>query len=60
MPKITPLLKVLFTLNIYKLSESGILLAWYTISDKLAGVSGKYFKSEKEIKSSPLSYNKKK
>ena len=60
MPKMTPVLKVLFTPNIHKPSESGALLARCAISDKLAGVSGKYFEGEKEIKSSPPSYDEKK
>lgn len=60
MPKITPLLKVLYTPNIHKPSESGASLARYAISDKLAGVSGKYFEGEVEIKSSPPSYDEKK
>ncbi|KFY28237.1 hypothetical protein V491_00559 [Pseudogymnoascus sp. VKM F-3775] len=60
MPKITPVLKVLFTPNIHKPSESGASLARYAISDKLSGVSGKYFEGDKEIKSSPPSYDEKK
>lgn len=60
MPKITPVLKVLFTPNIHKPSESGALLARCAISDELAGVSGKYFEGAKEIKSSPQSYDEKK
>ncbi|KFY42150.1 hypothetical protein V494_02560 [Pseudogymnoascus sp. VKM F-4513 (FW-928)] len=60
MPKMTPVLRVLFTPNIHKPSESGALLARCAISDKLAGVSGKYFEGEKEIKSSSASYDEKK
>ncbi|KFX90842.1 hypothetical protein V490_06254 [Pseudogymnoascus sp. VKM F-3557] len=60
MPKMTPVLRVLFTPNIHKPNESGALLARCAISDELAGVSGKYFEGAKEIKSSPPSYDQKK
>lgn len=55
--QITPLLKVVFTPNIHKPSESGASLAWVATADEIASVSGKYFEGRKEIKSSELSYN---
>lgn len=60
MPKMTPVLKVLFTPNIHTPSESGASLARCAVSDELAGVSGKYFEGQKEIKSSSASYDEKK
>lgn len=55
--QITPLLKIAFTPNIHKPSESGASLVWVATADEMTSVTGKYFEGRKEIKSSQLSYN---
>ncbi|KAI9150388.1 Short-chain dehydrogenase TIC 32 A, chloroplastic [Paramyrothecium foliicola] len=60
MPRVTPLLRILFTPNIHKPSESGESLARLAASDEMASVAGKYFEGRKEIKSSVDSYDVKK
>ncbi|KAK6193297.1 hypothetical protein LQW54_012598 [Pestalotiopsis sp. IQ-011] len=57
-PRITPLLRVVFTANIHKPSESGASLAH--VADNAANVSGKYFEGRKEIQSSQQTYDEKK
>ncbi|KAI0403091.1 dehydrogenase/reductase [Xylaria palmicola] len=57
MPRITPVLRAVYTANIHKPSESGASLAWLACSDEMAGVSGKYFEGRKEIPSSKDSYD---
>ncbi|KAI0438983.1 dehydrogenase/reductase [Xylaria telfairii] len=59
LPKIRPVLKIVYTDNIHKPSESGASLAWLACSDETAGVSGKYFEGRKEIRSSNDSYDEK-
>ncbi|KAI1193193.1 dehydrogenase/reductase [Nemania serpens] len=59
-PKITPVLKAVWTDNIHRPSESAASLARLACSDDVAGVSGKYFEGRKEIKSSKDSYDEKK
>lgn len=55
LPRITPLLRVVFTPNIHKPSESGASLAY--VADNAANVSGKYFEGRKEIQSSQQTYD---
>ncbi|KAI0967779.1 dehydrogenase/reductase [Xylaria arbuscula] len=60
LPKITPVLRKVYTDNIHKPSESAASLAWLAISPETAGISGKYFEGTKEIPSSKDSYDEKK
>ncbi|KAI0455784.1 dehydrogenase/reductase [Xylaria acuta] len=60
LPKITPVLKKLYTDNIHKPDESGASLARLAYSNECAGISGKYFEGRKEIQSSTDSYDEKK
>ncbi|TPX11143.1 uncharacterized protein E0L32_008004 [Thyridium curvatum] len=55
-PRITPLLKAVYTNNIHKPSESGASLARLAISDELANEAGNYYEGPKEINSSTDSY----
>lgn len=57
MPRVTPLLRLVFTPNIHKPSESGASLAHLAGSDEMARVSGKYFEGRKEINSSQQTYD---
>ncbi|KAM5353711.1 hypothetical protein ACJ41O_000361 [Fusarium nematophilum] len=57
MPRLTPILKLLYIPNIHKPSDSGASLAWLAASDEIAGVDGKYFEGRKEIPSSKDSYD---
>ncbi|KAI0535289.1 dehydrogenase/reductase [Xylaria digitata] len=60
MPKITPVLKAVYTDNIHKPSESAAFLARLAVSVETAGISGKYFEGKKEVSSSKDSYDEKK
>ncbi|KAI1288061.1 dehydrogenase/reductase [Xylaria venustula] len=60
LPKITPILRKVYTDNIHKPSESAASLARLAISPETAGISGKYFEGRKEIPSSKDSYDEKK
>ncbi|KAI0906333.1 dehydrogenase/reductase [Ustulina deusta] len=60
LPKITPILKAVYTDNIHRPSESAASLARLAISPETAGISGKYFEGRKEIPSSKDSYDEKK
>ncbi|KAI0428021.1 dehydrogenase/reductase [Xylaria sp. FL1042] len=60
LPNIIPVLKVAYTGNIHKPSESGASLAWLAVSPETAGISGKYFEGRKEIPSSKDSYDENK
>ncbi|KAI0468897.1 dehydrogenase/reductase [Xylaria cf. heliscus] len=57
LPKVIPVLKIVYTDNIHKPSESGASLARLACSDETAGISGKYFEGQKEIPSSKDSYD---
>ncbi|KAI1271006.1 dehydrogenase/reductase [Xylaria sp. FL0933] len=57
LPNMVPVLKVVYTDNIHKPSESGASLAWLAVSLEAAGISGKYFEGKKEIPSSKDSYD---
>ncbi|KAH9906459.1 dehydrogenase/reductase [Xylariomycetidae sp. FL2044] len=66
MPRITPLLRLVFTANIHRPSESGASLAWLASggpadadADETAA-GGNYFEGRKEIRSSVESYDKEK
>ncbi|KAI0552248.1 dehydrogenase/reductase [Xylaria curta] len=60
LPKVTPVLKVLYTDNIHKPEESAASLVRLACSNETAGISGKYFEGRKEISSSKDSYDEKK
>lgn len=60
MPRITPILKVVYTANIHKPSESGASLARLAIAHETAGITGKCFEEPEEIRSSKDRYNEEK
>ncbi|KAM0814131.1 putative Ketoreductase (KR) domain-containing protein [Seiridium cardinale] len=59
-PNITTLLRIVFTPNIRKPSESGASLARLAMADDMATVSGRYFEGNEEIRFSTQGYDEKK
>jgi hypothetical protein len=59
-PRITPVLKAVYTPNIHTPAESGASLARLAIADEMSGTGGKYYEGRKEIRSSKDSYDEKK
>ncbi|KAL4790845.1 hypothetical protein BDV19DRAFT_318651 [Aspergillus venezuelensis] len=57
LPRIIPLLRLVYTKNIHTPEESGASLAWVASDDAVKQKSGGYFEGRKEIKSSKDSYD---
>ncbi|KAL4945832.1 hypothetical protein BDV06DRAFT_229726 [Aspergillus oleicola] len=57
LPRILPLLRLLFNDNVHTAEESGGSLAWLASDDAVRGKSGVYFEGRREIKSSKDSYD---
>ncbi|KAL4964529.1 NAD(P)-binding protein [Aspergillus stella-maris] len=57
LPRIIPLLRLVYTKNIHTPEESGASLAWLASDESVKGESGGYFEGRKEIKSSKDSYD---
>ena len=57
LPRLIPLLRRLVDPNIYSARESGATLAWLAVDPQVEGVSGVYYESKKQIKSSVESYD---
>lgn len=57
LPKILPLLRLIFSPNVHSPEESGEALALLAVGTGVAGKSGLYYEGKNEIKSSEMSYD---